>query len=91
MARPIDTATRKRVKALISEGSSFSEIARITGKGRTQIMRIARALGIAAKVHGKIVEKEGKRLCSRCGKWKTPGAYPTARDAVCRVCYKPSA
>jgi hypothetical protein len=91
MARPIDTATRERIKALISGGSSFSEIARITGKGRTQIMRIARALGIAAKVHGKIVEKDGKRKCSRCGKWKTPGAFPSAKHTACRVCYKPSA
>jgi hypothetical protein len=88
MARPIDTRTREKVRALISGGSSFSEIARVTGKGRTQIMRIARALGIAAKVHGKIVEREdGKRLCSRCGKWKTPGAYPTIKHAVCRVCH----
>ena len=91
MARPIDTATREQVKALISAGSSFAEIARLVGKHERQIRRIARALGVPAKVQGKVVERGGKRLCSKCGKWKTPGAFPSAKHTACRVCYKPSA
>jgi hypothetical protein len=91
VARPIDTATREQVKALLGKGESLSGIARILGKHENQIRRIARALGVPAKAYAKIVEVNGKRKCSRCGKWKTPGAFPSAKHTACRVCYKPSA
>jgi hypothetical protein len=90
VARPIDTATREQVKALLGKGESLSGIARILGKHENQIRRIARALGVPAKAYAKIVEKDGKRKCSRCGKWKTPGAFPSAKHTACRVCYSES-
>lgn len=87
--RPFDAAVRERVRALLAKGISYSEIARRLGKHERAVRRHVRALGIPAKVYGRmIVRADGKKKCGRCGKWKTPGAFPTERDTVCRMCYK---
>jgi predicted transcriptional regulator len=48
-----------------------------------------RLAGVPGAVYGrKELSADGRRICSRCGKAKTPGAFPTERDTVCRMCRK---
>jgi hypothetical protein len=86
--RPINEKLRARIQSGLDAGKSQAQIARELDRAPSTIAKIVRALGVRAKVYGRIVERaDGKRKCGGCGKWKTLGAFPTERDSRCRVCY----
>jgi hypothetical protein len=89
LGRP-SKVNRDKVRAALAAGKSQSEIARSLGCSQPYIAKLAREFGVTPAVYGEIVERvDGKRRCSKCGKWKTRGAFPTMKHSVCRVCYKP--
>jgi hypothetical protein len=87
VGRPINRELRKAVARMLAQGHSQAHIARALKRAPSTIAQYVRALGIPAKQYGTIKERAGRRLCTKCGAWKTFGAYPTVRDTICRVCF----
>ena len=87
MGRPINRELRETVARMLAEGHSQADIARALHRSTSTIGQYVRAIGIPAKAYGTMREREGKRLCTKCRRYKTSGAFPTERHTICRVCF----
>jgi IS30 family transposase len=85
--RPINEELRESIRTMLAAGKSQAAIARELDRAPSTIAQLVRAIGIPAKEYGSMTERDGKRLCTKCRKYKTPGAFPTDRDTICRVCF----
>jgi len=89
MGRPPAEKLRKRIITLHKAGKTQDEIADAIKLSREGIAYHLRQAGLARRVYRKTAPvKNGKRLCAKCKKSKTIGAFPSTRDAVCRKCYR---
>lgn len=87
--RKPDAQLSDAIERMMRNGISLSEMARQTGTTPQRVAYYARKLGRAAKTHSAMTPLvHGKRTCSRCGKAKTPGAFPTDRNTQCRMCFR---
>lgn len=89
MARKSNLSRRELIAERFERGESQVRIARSLGLSPASVRYYLRLAGVPGAVYGKRVDAgKGKRVCSRCGKAKTPGAFGSPRHTVCRMCYK---
>ena len=80
---------RERIREMLASGISQAAIARQLHRSSGTIAFYARSLGMKPKQYSeRLPEKRGKRECAECHKMKLPGAFPSARNAVCTVCIR---
>jgi hypothetical protein len=87
VGRPINRELRESIRTMLDRGMSQAAIARALHRAPSTIAHYCRAIGITPKAYGTMTERDGKRLCGKCGAWKTPGAFNSDRHTICQVCY----
>lgn len=90
MGRPVERSLRKQIREMLKAGKSQREIADSLDKAPSTIAHHVRALGYKAKEYATPhqIGKDGKRRCVKCGKRKSPGAFPNERNASCSMCIR---
>jgi predicted transcriptional regulator len=89
VARKANLTVRQYIADRFELGDTQLQIAKDLGISPASVRYYLRLAGVPSAVYGKKIETaEGKRICSRCGKPKTPGAFTSKRSTVCRMCYK---
>ncbi len=81
---------RERIRVLLAQGKTQAEIARKLKIVPATVAYHKRGLGIAAKKYATpgASRDGGKRRCAECTELRTPGQFPSPRNAVCRRCIK---
>ena len=78
-----------KVYAMHLRGISGAGIARKLGLSPSAVAYHLRKAGIKPKAYATPEPaRKGKRRCAVCGVAKTPGAFPSERNAACTVCIR---
>jgi predicted transcriptional regulator len=89
VARKANLEVRSGVADRFERGDSQVKIARDLGISPASVRYYLRLAGVPGAVQGRRkFSADGRRICSRCGKAKTPGAFSTPFSTVCRKCYR---
>jgi predicted transcriptional regulator len=83
VARKANLTVREDIADRFERGDTQLQIAKDLGISPASVRYYLRLAGVPGAIYGRReLSADGRRICSRCGKAKTPGAFPTERDAT---------